>query len=136
MTVVKLYKLILITYIFICLKNLLQIFYATIFITNGYLNFYSLGEENAYSIKTIFFNICFYDFFLLFPLYISVFLLLYYIIKIFGNKIGIQVFYILLIYSSIMFAKEHGNFHIEYIIIPVILGYVDWLMFKKWIKFE
>ncbi len=134
MTPQNLYKLIGVTYLFICLKTLLQILFATIFITEGYLNFYSLREQNAYSLKTILFYTFLYDFFILFLFYLAVFLLLYYIVKTFGNKIWIQVFYILLIYSSAMFIKEHGDFHIEYIIIPMMLGFANWWMFKKWLK--
>jgi len=134
MTAPKLYKLIGVTYISICIINVLQILFATVFNTDGYLKFYSLREENVYSLKLILFYILLYDFFILFLFYFCIYLLLYYIVKIFGNKIWIQVFYILLIYSAAMFIREHGNFHIEYIIIPVILGFANWWMFKKWVK--
>lgn len=134
MTAPKLYKLIGVTYIFICLKTVFQILFATVFITDGYLKFYSLREENIYSFKYILWFTILYDFFILSLFHIAIFLLLYYIVKIFGNKIWIQVFYISLIYSSAMFIKEHGTFHIEYVIIPILLGLANWWMFKKWIK--
>lgn len=134
MTPQNLYKLIGVTYISICLINALQILFATVFITDGYLKFYSLREENAYSLKIILFYILLYEFFILFLFYFVIYLVLYYIIKIFGNRIWIPIVYIAVIYSSVMFVKEHGDFHIEYVIIPVLLGVANWWMFKKWLK--
>ncbi len=134
MTPQQLYKLIGITYFFICFKTLLQILFATVFITDGYLKFYSLREENVYSFKYILWFTIFYDFFILSLFYFAIFLLLYYIVKIFGNKIWIQVFYISFIYSAAMFIKEHSVVHLEYFIIPIILGLSNWWIFKKWLK--
>lgn len=134
MTPQNLYKLVGVTYISICLKNLLQIIFATLFITDGDLHFYSLRDENIYSLKTIFLYIFLYDFLIFSLFYIAVFFFLYYIIKIFGNKILIHIAYVVLIYSSAMFIREHGNFHIEYIIIPIILGCANWWMVKKWMQ--
>ncbi len=134
MTPQNLYKLIGVTYISICLINALQILFATVFITDGYLEFYSLREENDYSLKIILFYILLYEFFIIFLFYFAIYLVLYYIIKIFGNRIWIPIVYIAVIYSYVMFVKEHGDFHIEYVIFPILLGVANWWMFKKWLK--
>lgn len=130
----NLYKLIGITYISICLKNILQILVGTLFNSKGELSFYSLNNENVYSFKYILWIIILYDFFLLLLFYIAIYFLLYYVIKIKGNKLWIQISYIAIIYSFAMFIIEHGNYYIEYTIIPIILGFSNWWMFKKWIS--
>lgn len=134
MNIKNLYKLLIITFLSVIIKNLLQILFATSFKSAGELRFYNLNQENVYSFKFILFNIILYDFILLFLFYIIMYLILFFVVKDFGNKIWIQILYISIIYLLAMLIKEHGNFYFEYVIISILIGFSNWLMFKKWIN--
>jgi hypothetical protein len=77
--------------------------------------------------EVIIFGLCFY---------LWIYVALFFIIKKWGNKIPAQILYMVLIYifSVQIFNSNKVEFYSTFIVI--LLGLLNWWMFKKWIKFE
>ncbi|PIF44416.1 hypothetical protein CLU96_1384 [Chryseobacterium sp. 52] len=131
-------KLILATFFFIFAKNLLQIFFGVIFnSTNKQYDSLILINPLNFSDSTLKLYILYFFLYEMLIIGLSVYLLLYnilfFIIKRFGNKLSLQILYLLLIYNvSIIFFNTPINFFC--ILIVVILGVLNWYIFKKIIK--
>jgi len=124
-------KLIGIIYIFLVIKNILQIFFG-LFTTFTDIEMYTIYNihDSAYSLAII----IFYDFFaFVVMIYIWIFLFLYLLILEYKNKIWIQILYSVAIYLLAIFIFNRGEINDWFIIISVILGISNWWMFEKWI---
>ncbi|EFK36212.1 Uncharacterised protein [Chryseobacterium gleum] len=130
-------KLIVIMYFGILAKNILQL-------TLGYLSnsendiklykLYNLQESN-YSYDFLLQLIFIYDFlFLAVIFYLPLYLILYLIVARFGNKVWLQIFYLITIYLLIIYFLGQSNFNYLFIIITTLIGLLNWFLFKKWIK--
>lgn len=135
----KLPKIFLMTIIFIFVKNLLQIFFGII-INSPAQPFDTLNLINVFNFTKDSFEIYIFYFFLyeiiIFggAFYLWMYVLLFFIISKFGNRITLQVLYLLLIYifSVQIFNDEKVAFYP--VLIVIILGILNWWLFKKWIK--
>lgn len=124
-------KLIGIMYIFLVVKNILQVSLG-LFTTLTDIEMYTIYNihHSAYSLAVI----IFYDFFaFVMMIYIWAFLFLYLIILEYKNKIWIQILYSVTIYLLAIFIFNKGEINDWFIIISVILGISNWWMFEKWI---
>lgn len=124
-------------YFGILAKNILQL-------TLGYLSnsendiklykLYNLQESN-YSYDFLLQLIFIYDFlFLAVIFYLPLYLILYLIVARFGNKVWLQIFYLITIYLLIIYFLGQSNFNYLFIIITTLIGLLNWFLFKKWIK--
>ncbi len=118
-------------YIFLIVKNILQILF-------GLLTSYTDVEPyTIYNIKQSSFSlaiIIFYDFFaFVIMIYIWAFLLLYLIILEYKNKMWIHMVYSVIIYLLAIFTFNKGEINDFFIFISILLGILNWYLFKKWI---
>ena len=132
------FKLIEIMYISISLKNILQIFLGYLSIEND-IKIYKIYniKNTVYSLEYIFQLIIIYDYFIFAIIaYFWVFIILFFLIKKIGNKLWIHISYSLSIYLLAITYYDPFHYNILFILIAIFLGYVNWWLFKKWIKFD
>ena len=132
MTANQLYKFICVVFLSVCVKNILQILFSTVFPVEGTLSFYSLREEHAYSLIYIIMLTFLYDFLLL-PLIFAIYMILFFLIKSIEKKFWIHILYLSIVYSLGMSFKDHGNFKFIFLLISTVLGIFNWWIFKKWL---
>jgi len=130
-----------IMYISLFLKNALQILIGTISNSDSDIKLYKVinlrSESSIDDLLFLFSTLIIYDFLLLVIIfYFWIYLLLYLIISQIGNKLWLQIVYPIIFYliSIIYFDNFHPN--ILFIFIVIVLGFTNWWMFKKWIKFK
>jgi hypothetical protein len=131
-------KLFLTTIIFIFVKNILQVFFGVI--TNSYNKEYDsliLINPLNFTGSTPKFYLFYFVLYELLIIGVSAYLLLYtclfFIIRRFGNKISVQILYLLLAYYiAILFFNTQIDFFC--VLIAVILGLMNWYIFKKYIQ--
>jgi len=132
---VNLLKLISIMYVSIILKNILQILLGTIFNSSKSTGLINL--RNFLGIETLYLNFKFiflYDFILLVLFaYFWIYLLLYLVVLLIGNKLWFHVIYMLLLFVLLQLI-EQLEFSSLFILIALILGIANWKMFKKFAK--
>lgn len=124
------------TIIFIVVKNLLQIFFGII-VDSPAKPFDTLNIINVLNFTKDSFEVYILYFFLYEIItfggvfYLWMYVLLFFIISKFGNKIALQILYILLVYNFavLIFNDEKVNFYSIFIVI--ILGILNWFLFKK-----
>jgi hypothetical protein len=136
---INMFKLIGIMYISIGLKNILQIIFGTIFNTDHDIKIYKLinlkRESSLEGINLLFQVILGYDFFIfVIVAYLWVYLFLYLMVSLIGNKLWLQISYPIIIYLITILFFDHFHPNILFIVITVVLGFSNWWMFKKWIK--
>ena len=132
------FKLIGIMYISISLKNILQIFLGYLSIEND-IKIYKIYniKNTVYSLEYIFQLIIIYDYFIFAIIaYFCVFIILFFLTKKIGNKLWIHISYSLSIYLLAITYYDPFHYNILFIFITIFLGYVNWWLFKKWIKFD
>ena len=132
------FKLIGIMYISISLKNILQIFLGHLSIEND-IKIYKIYniKNTVYSLEYIFQLIIIYDYFIFAIIaYFWVFIILFFLTKKIGNKLWIHISYSLSIYLLAITYYDPFHYNILFIFITIFLGYVNWWLFKKWIKFD
>jgi hypothetical protein len=132
------FKLIGIMYISISLKNILQIFLGYLSIEND-IKIYKIYniKNTVYSLEYIFQLIIIYDYFIFAIIaYFWVFIILFFLTKKIGNKLWIHISYSLSIYLLAITYYDPFHYNILFIFITIFLGYVNWWLFKKWIKFD
>ena len=132
------FKLIGIMYISISLKNILQIFLGYLSIEND-IKIYKIYniKNTVYSLEYIFQLIIIYDYFIFAIIaYFWVFIILFFLTKKIGNKLWILISYSLSIYLLAITYYDPFHYNILFIFITIFLGYVNWWLFKKWIKFD
>lgn len=135
------FKLIGIMFISISLKNALQIFLGTLTnyseVTKPY-RLVNINNRITFDTKISHLKLIFlYDFILFASIaYFWLFLILYLLVKKFGNKLWIHFSYTILIYIFTITYFYPFNYNIIFIFITIILGYANWYLFKKWIDFS
>ena len=128
-------------FISISLKNVLQIFLGTLTnyseVTKPY-RLININNRITFDTKISHLKLIFlYDFILFATIaYFWLFLILYLLVKKFGNKLLIHICYTIFVYIIIITYFDPFHYNIIFIFVCIILGYVNWWMFKKWIKFE
>lgn len=137
----NLFKLIGIMYISISLKNFLQIFLGTLTNYDGVTKPYrliNLNKQPTFELKKSMIELIFlYDYILFIVIfYIWFFLILFFLTKKFGNKLWIHISYSLCIYLLAITYYDPFHYNLLFIVISLFLGYTNWWMFKKWIKFD
>ncbi|RNA62667.1 hypothetical protein D1631_12350 [Chryseobacterium nematophagum] len=135
------------------LKNILKvigIMYCAIFVKNvfqlvlGYFSnspndiklykLYNLSQSN-YSYGFLIQLIVIYDFILFaISVYFPIYLILYLLINSGGNKIGLQISYMLIMYLVVNYFFNNGNCDILFVIITIVIGLLNWFLFKKWVN--
>lgn len=130
-------KLIGIMYCAIIVKNVFQLIFGYFSNSESDIKIYKLYNLQAsnYSYNFLIQLIFIYDFILLaFTVYIFLYLILYLTIEAFGNKLWLQILYIFIIYIITIIIFNQGGFNNLFIIITILLGGVNWFLFKKYIK--
>lgn len=131
----NLIKLIVIMYISISLKNILQILLGTFFNcseSSGLINLKKILSIEALYLRLKL--ILIYDFVLLvFIAYFWIYFLLYLFAQLIGNKLWFHIGFMALIYLIVIISN---CFDLNILFIFLILGYANWWMFKKWIKLK
>ena len=133
------FKIIGALYISLNLKNFLQILFGTLSnyqeVPQPY-RLVNLKSRSSFEAKVSLVKlILVYDytiFTLLF--YLWFFLILFLIITLIGNKLLFQIIYALIIYLLIILRFDNFQFNFLFALIVVIVGYLNWWMFKKFIK--
>ncbi|CAA7197521.1 hypothetical protein CHRY9293_03586 [Chryseobacterium potabilaquae] len=132
------YKLLLIVYVFIFSKNILQIFFGII-TTSSNKQYDSLILINPFNFSNSTF-IFYLLYFILYELvilgtsiYLPLYILLFFIVRRLGNKISIHILYLLILYCMAiwLFNVEMDPFCI---LVIGILGFLNWFLFKKWVN--
>ncbi|RMZ58474.1 hypothetical protein D1632_12730 [Chryseobacterium nematophagum] len=132
------YKLLLIVYVFIFSKNILQIFFGII-TTSPNKQYDSLILINPlnFSNSTFIFYLLYFILYELVILgtgiYLPLYILLFFIVRRLGNKISIHILYLLILYCMAiwLFNVEMDPFCI---LVIGILGFLNWFLFKKWVN--
>lgn len=138
--ILNIIKLIGVMYISITLKNILQIFFGTLTNYSEVAQIYrlvNLQKETSYeNVVRLLYILFAYDYLIFGVLfYFWFFIILYFLIKKFGNKLSIHIFYILFIYFTIITYFDPFHYNVLFILTSICLGYANWWMFKKWINF-
>ena len=131
------FKLIGIMYISISLKNILQLVLGHFFSSETDIKVYKIYnlEKTVYTLKFVILQMFLYDFILFATFaYLWIFLVLYLVVSLLGNKLWFQIGYSLIIYLLTVFYFDHLSINFLFIIIALFLGFANWWMFKKWIK--
>lgn len=128
-------------YISITIKNILQIFLGTLFNYSEVAKPYrliNLNKEPTFELKKSMIELIFLYDFILFVLagYFWVYVILYIIIALRGNKSWVHLLFFSTTYMITVTYFDPFNYNIFFIIIVIILGYVNYLLFDKWVKFE
>ncbi len=128
-------KLVAIMYIFILFKNILQLIFGYLFSTETDIKFYKIYniQRTVYSLDFVILLMLIYECFLYVLIYLLIFLMLYFITKRYGNKPWIHIGYFIILYSLVILMTK-DDFSIFYLIIMIIAGILNWLLFKKNIK--
>ena len=139
--IINIFKLIGIMYISISLKNILQILLGTIFNTEDDIKIYKLinirSESSLEGVSLLFQVILGYDFFIFVAIaYLWIYVFLYLVVTLIGNKLWFHIIYTIAIYLITILFFDHFHPNILFILITIVLGFVNWWMFKKWIKFK
>lgn len=135
----NLLKLVGIMYIAIIVKNIFQLVFGYLSNSESDIKIYKLYnlQDSNYSYVFLIQLIFIYDFlFLAVSIYLPAYMILFLIIKGYGNKFWIQILYILGIYILTIYFFDHGNFNILFIITAILIGALNWYLFKRWIKFS
>lgn len=127
-------------YIAISLKNLLQVIYGTISNYTEVAQMYrliNLKKETSFDgLIGLLYIVFVYDFIIFVIIfYFLIYLILYTLIAKFGNKLWIQILYVIIIYFVTITYFDPFNYNFFFILISVIIGYCNWWLFEKWIKF-
>lgn len=130
-------KLVGIMYCAIIIKNVLQLVFGYLFTSTTDIKFYKIYniQQSIYSLDTVIILMILYECCIYALIYFAVFLILYFITLNYGNKLLIHIIYLVIIYCLIILTvgivKE--EFNIFYLLIMIILGTLNWWLFKKWI---
>jgi hypothetical protein len=125
-------------YIAIIVKNILQLVFGYLSNSERDIKLYKLYnlQDSNYTYAFLIQLVFIYDFFLAVSMYLPLYLILFLIVKTYGNKFWFQIFYILGIYLLTVCFFDNGNFNYLFMIITILLGIQNWYLFKKWIKFS
>lgn len=125
---------------FIVIKNIFQIFFGVVsnspsrpFDNLNIINILNFSNDSFLIYITYFFLYEIIIFGATF--YFWMYLLLFVIIKKFGNNISIQILYLLILYCLAIQIFNDNKIEFYSILIVFLLGFSNWMMFKKWMKF-
>lgn len=135
------FKLIGIMYISISLKNLLQITFGTLTGYSGVTKPYrliNLNDRSNLEAKLIHLKLIFLYDYILFALffYFWIFAFLLLCIRHYGNRLKIHILYFLIVYLLVITSIDPFHYNFLFILIMLIVGYANWWMFRRWIKFK
>ena len=133
--------LIVIMYISITVKNVLQFALGTSFNYSEVAKPYrliNLNKQPNFELKKNMIELVFLYDYILFALaaYLWIFLILYIIVTVKGNKLWIQISYTMIIYFIIVTYFDPFHYNIFFILITMLLGFINYFLFKKWIKYK
>ena len=137
----NIFKLIGIMYISISLKNLLQISIGTLTnyseVTKPY-RLINLTKRSNFEARLNHLKLIFLYDYLLFALiaYLWLFIILYLLVAKYGNRLGIHICYIILVYLIVVTYFDPFKYNILFMLISLMLGFSNWWLFKKWIRFN
>lgn len=130
-------KLIVIMYIFILSKILLQLVFGYVFSIETDIKFYKIYniQKSVYTINYVLLLAILYECIIFVIAYFLFFFILYFIVVNYGNKLWLHSIYFSSIYVIIIFAINNrmDDFNIFYLSMMFILGVLNWYLFKKWI---
>ncbi len=130
-------KLIVIMYIFILSKILLQLVFGYVFSIETDIKFYKIYniQKSIYTVDYVLLLAILYECIIFVIAYFLFFLILYFIVVNYGNKLWLHSIYFSSIYVIIIFAINNRmtDFNIFYLSMMFILGVLNWYLFKKWI---
>lgn len=138
--IINMFKLIGIMYISISLKNFLQLILGTLLNFEHDAKAYkllNLGMRSSFESKVGLIQLMLIYDFIIFVLiaYLWIFLLLYVLVVIFGNKLWLHISYAVLVYLITILFFDHFHPNALFVLITIFLGYTNWWMFERWIKF-
>jgi hypothetical protein len=137
--IINMFKLIGVMYISIFLKNILQLFLGYLFSTDTDIKIYKVYDikKSSYTLDYVIELMLLYDFFIFVTIaYLWIYLSLYLIITLIGNKLWFHIIYTIVIYLITILFFDHFHPNILFIIITILLGMLNWYLFKRWIKFN
>ncbi len=126
-------------YIAIIFKNILQLVFGYLSNSESDIKLYKLYnlQDSIYSYTFLFQLIFIYDLlFLVVVLYLPLYLILFLIVKVYGNKFWLQILYVVGLYILTIYFLDNGNFNTLFIVITVLIGMLNWYLFKRWINFS
>lgn len=133
----NIFKLIVIMYFGILSKNTLQLILGYLSNSESDIKLYKLYnlQESNYSYGFLLRLIFIYDFlFLAIIFYLPLYLILYLFITAFGNKVWLQIFYPVAIYLLVIYFLGISSFNYLFIFITILVGLLNWCLFKKWFR--
>lgn len=133
----NIFKLIVIMYFGILSKNTLQLILGYLSNSESDIKLYKLYnlQESNYSYGFLLRLIFIYDFlFLAIIFYLPLYLILYLFITAFGNKVWLQIFYPVAIYLLVIYFLGISSFNYLFIFITILIGLLNWCLFKKWFR--
>lgn len=133
----NIFKLIVIMYFGILSKNTLQLILGYLSNSESDIKLYKLYnlQDSNYSYGFLLRLIFIYDFlFLAIIFYLPLYLILYLFITAFGNKIWLQIFYPVAIYLLVIYFLGISSFNYLFIFITILVGLLNWCLFKKWFR--
>lgn len=132
----NLLKLVGIMSIAIIVKNILQLVFGYLSNSESDIKLYKLYnlQDSNYTYVFLIQLVFIYDFFLAVFIYLPLYLILFLIVKTYGNKFWFQIFYTLCIYLLTVCFFDNGKLNYLFMIITILLGVHNWYLFKKWMK--
>lgn len=133
----NIFRLVIIVYIFILVKNILQLFFGYLFTSDTDIKFYKIYniQKSNYGFDYVATLIFLYEFLVFSVLYFLTFIGLYLLTSFFGNKFWIHVLYLIVIYLAIIVAgHEIKEFNIPFFVIILLLSVLNWFLFEKILK--
>ncbi len=130
-------KLVGIMYIAIIVKNVFQFIFGYLSNSESDIKLYKLYnlQDSNYSYGFLIQLIFIYDFlFLAVSIYLPAYMILFFFVKIYGNKFWFHILYIMGLYTITIYFFDNGNLNILFIIITILMGTLNWYLFKQWIK--
>ncbi|PIF45736.1 hypothetical protein CLU96_2747 [Chryseobacterium sp. 52] len=121
-------------YIFILFKNALQLIFGYLFTSATDIKFYKIYniEESIYPIEFVIILMLLYECLIYGFIYFGIFLILYFFVLTYGNKLFIHIIYLIVMYCLIVFGVD--EFNIFFLLIMIISGILNWWLFKKWMN--
>ena len=121
----------------IFIKNMLQLIFGYISNSPNDIKLYKLYNlhQSNYSYSFLLQLIFIYDFILLaISVYFPTYIILYFLINNWGNKLWLQLSYIVILYLIINYFFNSGNIDVLFLTIVITIGFFNWFLFKKWIN--
>ena len=115
-------------YCAIFIKNIFQLLFGYLSGAENDIKLYKLYnlQDSSYSYNFLIQLILIYDFLLLvIPLYLPIYVILFLIVKVYGNNLWFQVLYVLGIYIVAVCFFDSGKFNILFIIVSLPIRWTE-----------